>query len=125
MGVYIEIPSSNTLQLKTHESIFFAGQLIGVEGYVEAAASGGLAGINAAKALAGQPIETPPEATAHGALLNYITTSDSKYFQPINTNFGLFPPFPTKIRDKQEKRRQIQQRAEEEFNKWMTRSELS
>jgi len=115
----------NTLQLKSHEHTFFAGQLIGVEGYVEAAASGGLAGIHAAKTLASQPIVPPPETTAHGALLNYITTSDAKHFQPINTNFGLFPPFPIKIRDKQEKRKKIQQRAEEEFKKWMTRSGLS
>ncbi len=115
----------NTLQLKTHERTFFAGQLIGVEGYVEAAASGGLAGINAAKALAGQTIAIPPNTTAHGALLNYITTSDAKYFQPINTNFGLFPPLPVPIRDKQEKRKKIQQRAGEDFNGWMTQSGLS
>ena len=115
----------NTLQLKTHERTFFAGQLIGVEGYVEAAASGGLAGINAAKTLAGHTIVTPPDTTAHGALLNYITTSDAKYFQPINTNFGLFPPLSVPIRDKQEKRKKIQQRAGEEFNGWMTRSGLS
>ena len=116
---------TSTLQLKTQECTLFAGQLIGVEGYVEAAASGGLAGLNAAKALAGQPIVTPPETTAHGALLNYITTADAKHFQPINTNFGLFPPLSAPVRDKQEKRKKIQQRAEEEFQKWMTQSGLS
>ena len=115
----------DTLQLKTHAHTYFAGQLIGVEGYVEAAASGGLAGINAAKALTARPIITPPATTAHGALLQYITTTDPKYFQPINTNFGLFPPLPTTIRDKQEKRKNIQQRAEHEFQEWMMRSGLS
>ena len=115
----------DTLQLKTQDHTFFAGQLIGVEGYVEAAASGGLAGINAAKTLAGEPIVPPPETTAHGALLQYITTSEAKYFQPINTNFGLFPPLPSTIRDKQEKRKNIQRRAEQEFHEWMMRSGLS
>ena len=95
----------DTLQLKSQETTYLAGQLIGVEGYVEAAASGGLAGINAARKLQGLPISPPPGTTAHGALIQYITTSDSRYFQPINTNFGLFPPLPEKIRDKQEKRK--------------------
>ncbi|MCA9471236.1 MAG: methylenetetrahydrofolate--tRNA-(uracil(54)-C(5))-methyltransferase (FADH(2)-oxidizing) TrmFO [Nitrospirales bacterium] len=115
----------DTLQLKTHDQTFFAGQLIGVEGYVEAAASGGLAGINAAKTVAGKPIIPPPATTAHGALLQYITTTDSAHFQPINTNFGLFPPLTSTIRDKQKKRQNIQQRAEHEFQEWMRRSELS
>ena len=115
----------DTLQLKSQETTYLAGQLIGVEGYVEAAASGGLAGINAARKLQGLPISPPPGTTAHGALIQYITTSDSRYFQPINTNFGLFPPLPEKIRDKQEKRKSIQQRAANEFTGWMTQFELS
>ena len=116
---------TNTLQLRSQDTIFLAGQLVGVEGYVEAAASGGLAGINAARKLAGQPLSSPPPSSAHGALMNYITTSDPRYFQPINTNFGLFPPLPQRIRDKQEKRRQIQQRALDEFARWMTQYGLS
>ena len=115
----------DTLQLKSQETTYLAGQLIGVEGYVEAAASGGLAGINAARRLRGLPISPPPGTTAHGALMQYITTSDSRYFQPINTNFGLFPPLPEKIRDKQEKRKCIQQRAANEFTEWMTQFGLS
>ena len=115
----------DTLQLKSQETTYLAGQLIGVEGYVEAAASGGLAGINAARTLQGLPISPPPGTTAHGALIHYITTSDSRYFQPINTNFGLFPPLPEKIRDKQEKRKCIQQRAANEFTGWMKQFELS
>lgn len=116
---------TETLQLRSQETTFLAGQLIGVEGYVEAAASGGLTGIHAARRLAGLPLTTPPPTTAHGALIHYITTSDPRYFQPINTNFGLFPPFAQNVPDKQEKRRLIQQRALEEFRGWMTRFELS
>ena len=115
----------NTLQLKSQHTTYLAGQLIGVEGYVEAAASGGIAGIHAARTLLGHPIDPPPPTTAHGALLQYITTSDSRYFQPINTNFGLFPPLPENIRDKQEKRKRIQQRAANEFTGWMTQFGLS
>jgi methylenetetrahydrofolate--tRNA-(uracil-5-)-methyltransferase len=67
----------------------------------------------------------PPETTAHGALLKYITTSDSRHFQPMNTNYGLFPPLPTRIRDKQERQRRVGQRALEDFAAWMQRSGLS
>ena len=115
----------DTLQLKSQDTTYLAGQLIGVEGYVEAAASGGVAGINAARKLQGHSIKPPPPTTAHGALIQYITTSDSRYFQPINTNFGLFPPLPENIRDKQEKRKRIQQRAANEFTGWMKQYGLS
>ncbi len=110
----------NTLQLKMRDTMFLAGCLIGVEGYVESAATGGLAGINAARTLAGQPCVVPPSETAHGALIHYITTSDARYFQPVNTNFGLFPPLPQVVRDKAQKRHMIQQRALSEFDAWKT-----
>jgi methylenetetrahydrofolate--tRNA-(uracil-5-)-methyltransferase len=115
----------NTFQLKKQPRIFFAGQLVGVEGYVEAAASGGLAGINAARILSGRYPVIPPPSTAHGALLHYITTCEPKYFQPINSNFGLYPPLDMPIRDKQKKRRLIQERATTHFKSWMTQSGLS
>ncbi len=115
----------NTLQVKMRGTTFLAGCIIGVEGYVESAASGGLAGINAARALADLSLITPPPVTAHGALINYITTSEAKHFQPMNTNFGLFPPLPTKIRDKEQKRRMIHQRAMDEFYAWKTQFALS
>ena len=115
----------DTLQLKSAGRIFLAGQLVGVEGYTEAAATGGLAGINTARGLQGQALVVPPETTAHGALLKYITTSDSRHFQPMNTNYGLFPPLPTRIRDKQERQRRVGQRALEDFAAWMQRSGLS
>ncbi len=115
----------DTLQLKSAGRIFLAGQLVGVEGYTEAAATGGLAGINAVRGLQGQKLVVPPETTSHGALLKYITTSDSRHFQPMNTNYGLFPPLPTRIRDKQERQRRVGQRALEDFAAWMQRSGLS
>lgn len=114
-----------TLQLKARGTAFFAGQLVGVEGYTESAAMGGLAGINAARGLVGLPLVTPPPTTAHGSLITYITTSDPRHFQPINTNFGLFPPLPRRIREKDQKRRLIGLRALEDLEAWKTRSELS
>ncbi len=115
----------DTLQLKARGTAFFAGQIVGVEGYTESAAMGGLAGVNAARGLAGLPLVTPPPTTAYGSLITYITTSDPRHFQPINTNFGLFPPLPSRIRDKDEKRRLIGQRALEDLEAWKTRSGLS
>ncbi|MBM4121315.1 MAG: methylenetetrahydrofolate--tRNA-(uracil(54)-C(5))-methyltransferase (FADH(2)-oxidizing) TrmFO [Nitrospira sp.] len=115
----------DTLQLKVRGTAFFAGQLVGVEGYTESAAMGGLAGTNAARGLAGLPLLTPPPTTAHGSLINYITTTDPRHFQPINTNFGLFPPLPVTIKDKDQKRKRIGQRALEDLEAWKQRSGLS
>ncbi len=115
----------NTLQLKARGTAFFAGQLVGVEGYTESAAMGGLAGLNAARGLANLPLVTPPPTTAHGALLQYITTTEPAHFQPINTNFGLFPPLPGRVRDKEQKRARIAQRALEDFDEWKKTSGLS
>jgi methylenetetrahydrofolate--tRNA-(uracil-5-)-methyltransferase len=114
----------NTLQLKSRGTLFFAGQLVGVEGYTDSAAMGGLAGINATRALAGLPPVVPPKTTAHGCLLSYITTADPRHFQPMNTNFGLFPPLASPVRDKERKRQLISQRALEDHAAWMTQSGL-
>ena len=113
-----------TLQFKARGTLFFAGQLVGVEGYTESAAMGGLAGINAARALAGQPLVTPPPTTAHGCLVSHIALSDPRHFQPMNTNFGLFPPLPSPAKDKEKKRQFIAQRALEDFETWKTQSGL-
>lgn len=115
----------STLQFKARGTLFFAGQLVGVEGYTDSAAMGGLAGINAARGLQGAPLVMPPPTTAHGCLASYITTADGTRFQPMNSNFGLFPPLPSPPRDKEQKRRLISQRALEDFAGWMTRSGLS
>lgn len=115
----------NTLQFKSRGTLFFAGQLVGVEGYTESAAMGGFAGINAARALAGLPLVTPPATTAHGCLVGHVASSDPKHFQPMNTNYGLFPPLAQPTRDKEKKRQLIAQRAREDFERWITQSALS
>lgn len=100
-----------TLQLMENQNIFFAGQITGVEGYLESAACGLVAGINAAKVANNiEPLVFPQE-TAHGALCHYITHADHKHFQPMNINFGLLPPLEHKVRDKKLKNAQIAQRA--------------
>lgn len=100
-----------TLQMKEQPNIVFAGQITGVEGYVESAASGLIAGINAGRLAQGLEPRVFPEETAHGALCRYITQADSSNFQPMNINFGLMPPLGHKIRDKKLKNRTIADRA--------------
>ncbi|TKI54949.1 FADH(2)-oxidizing methylenetetrahydrofolate--tRNA-(uracil(54)-C(5))-methyltransferase TrmFO [Brevibacillus antibioticus] len=100
-----------TYQYKDRETLFFAGQMTGVEGYVESAASGLLAGINAARFAKGEElIELPPE-TIMGSMARYITTADPKHFQPMNANFGLVPEWPERIRDKRLKNEKLAERA--------------
>ncbi|MFP3442191.1 FAD-dependent oxidoreductase, partial [Pantoea sp. SIMBA_133] len=81
-----------TYQYKERENLFFAGQMTGVEGYVESAASGLIAGFNAARLMNDEEPLVFPEETALGSLANYITTANPDNFQPMNANFGLFPP---------------------------------
>jgi methylenetetrahydrofolate--tRNA-(uracil-5-)-methyltransferase len=88
----------NTLQLRSHPCLFFAGQISGVEGYVESTAMGLLAGLNAARFVAGGEMLPPPPETAFGALIGHITNGNRKTFQPMNVTFGLFPPLPGRIR---------------------------
>ncbi|WP_394583648.1 FADH(2)-oxidizing methylenetetrahydrofolate--tRNA-(uracil(54)-C(5))-methyltransferase TrmFO [Cytobacillus firmus] len=100
-----------TYQFKNRDDLLFAGQMTGVEGYVESAASGLVAGINAARLVAGEdPIEFPHE-TAIGSMARYITTANPKSFQPMNANFGLFPDLPEKIRGKKERNERHAERA--------------
>lgn len=80
-----------TYQARTRDTLFFAGQMTGVEGYVESAASGLLAGINAAKLIQGEELVVLPRETMLGSMAHYITTTDGKHFQPMNANFGLVP----------------------------------
>lgn len=99
-----------TMQLKEAPKIFFAGQITGVEGYVESAAAGLMAGLNAARLVEGVEPLTFPIETCHGALAHYITTADEKYFQPMNINFGLLPPFEFKVK-KRDKKSKLVERA--------------
>jgi methylenetetrahydrofolate--tRNA-(uracil-5-)-methyltransferase len=89
-----------TLQLRGRDDLFLAGQMIGVEGYVESAAMGLLAAINAARLLARAPLVVPPSETALGSLLAYITDPARRDFQPMNANFGLMQPIGARGRDK-------------------------
>lgn len=116
---------TQTLQLKARGMTFFAGQLVGVEGYTESAAMGGLAGINAMRGLAELPLITPPLTSAHGSLIHYLITCDPNHFQPMNTNYGIFPPLPQHVRDKEAKRRLIGERAVKDFEEWKMQSGLS
>ncbi|WP_417909902.1 methylenetetrahydrofolate--tRNA-(uracil(54)-C(5))-methyltransferase (FADH(2)-oxidizing) TrmFO [Candidatus Electronema sp. PJ] len=87
-----------SLQMKKQPGLFLAGQLSGVEGYVESAAMGLLAGINAARWLSGKEMAVPPVGTALGALIRHLTESDPQHFQPSNVNFGLFPSLTQRLR---------------------------
>ena len=100
----------STLQLKDNPMVFFAGQIVGVEGYVESAAMGLVAGINAANLVVGREIKTPCKQTSIGSLLKYITDQSLKEFQPMNINFGLYPDVEIKC-TKSEKRGYIADRA--------------
>ncbi len=91
----------STYQLKTNHQLFFAGQMTGVEGYVESAGSGLIAGINAAKLALGEELLVFPEETALGSMARYITEADPRNFQPMNVNFGLFPALTKRYKTKE------------------------
>ncbi len=106
------------LRLRGKENIYFAGQLTGVEGYVESAAMGLWAGLSVHGSLSGRAVPEPPETTAHGALLNYITGANHKTFQPMNVNFGIFPTLTGKV-PKKERGRHYAARALTDLDKWL------
>ncbi|MBN2398687.1 MAG: methylenetetrahydrofolate--tRNA-(uracil(54)-C(5))-methyltransferase (FADH(2)-oxidizing) TrmFO [Deltaproteobacteria bacterium] len=107
-----------TLQLRSADNIFFAGQITGVEGYVESAAMGLMAGINTCRRIAGGDMTPPPETTALGALLHHITNADYKTFQPMNVNFGLFAPLEGRT-PKKERGRRYAERSLGALKEWM------
>ena len=125
-NTYINSPTllTATLQMKGHPAVLFAGQICGVEGYVESIATGMLAGIFAAQLAAGETPKVPPRASALGSLLNYITQADPKKFQPANITFDLLPPLDRKIRDRQQRRRLQCELALAELDDWLKNSEL-
>jgi methylenetetrahydrofolate--tRNA-(uracil-5-)-methyltransferase len=100
-----------TYQVKTNDQLFFAGQMTGVEGYVESAGSGLLAGINAAKLALGEELLIFPEETALGSMARYITEADPRNFQPMNVNFGLFPDLPRRYKLKEKRGEKQAERA--------------
>jgi len=120
-NTYINGPEllRDTLQMKQHANIFFAGQICGVEGYVESIATGLLAGIQAARLAAGETPVGPPRACAFGSLLNYVTQADPKRFQPANITFDLLPALETRVRDRKERHQRQCEIALVAFEEWM------
>jgi methylenetetrahydrofolate--tRNA-(uracil-5-)-methyltransferase len=122
-NTYINAPTllTPTLQMKDHPQILFAGQICGVEGYVESIATGLMAGVNAAAlAMDGEPI-LPPRASAFGSLIHYVTQADPKNFQPANITFDLLPALQSRVRDRKERHRQQCEAALNDFQGWWER----
>ncbi|MFL6467010.1 MAG: methylenetetrahydrofolate--tRNA-(uracil(54)-C(5))-methyltransferase (FADH(2)-oxidizing) TrmFO [Pyrinomonadaceae bacterium] len=97
---------NETLATRTNPRLFFAGQITGVEGYVESVATGWLAGINAVHVLREQPLITAPQTSAIGALCRYVSNVETKNFQPVNITFGLLEPLPVELRKKHRNKRE-------------------
>ena len=119
-NTYINSPVllAPTFQYLKRDDLFFAGQLTGVEGYVESAASGLMAGFNAARLVLGfEPVMFPRE-TAHGSLAHYITSADPAHFQPMNITIGLLPSWEEQIKDRKKRNRLIADRALSCLNEW-------
>jgi methylenetetrahydrofolate--tRNA-(uracil-5-)-methyltransferase len=113
-----------TLQWREQARLFFAGQITGVEGYIESAATGLLAGVNAARLLADQQPVVPPPTTALGALLCYISDAERKRFQPMNVNFGLIPPLAEPLRGKA-KKETMARRALADMDGWICENQAA
>jgi methylenetetrahydrofolate--tRNA-(uracil-5-)-methyltransferase len=107
-----------SLELKGRPGLFFAGQITGVEGYVESAACGFLAGIFAACRVQGRPLPFPPATTALGALLTHLGSAAPENFQPMNVNYGLFPPLEGRQRKRSDRRLALAERALAELTPW-------
>ncbi|HSG09813.1 MAG TPA: methylenetetrahydrofolate--tRNA-(uracil(54)-C(5))-methyltransferase (FADH(2)-oxidizing) TrmFO [Longimicrobiales bacterium] len=124
---YLNFPKCLTPHgsLLARPEAIFAGQLTGVEGYTESAASGILAGINLARILAGQGPEVPPATTMLGALYRYLRETDAERFQPMNSNWGLVDPLAKTVRDKKARREALAARAQADFEAWMTSASIA
>ncbi|MGB6383861.1 MAG: methylenetetrahydrofolate--tRNA-(uracil(54)-C(5))-methyltransferase (FADH(2)-oxidizing) TrmFO [Terriglobales bacterium] len=125
-NTYINSPSllNPTLQMKSHPHVLFAGQICGVEGYVESIATGLMAGMNAAAlAMDSEPVP-PPRASAFGSLIHYITQAESKNFQPANITFDLLLALDREVRDRKERHRLQCELALREFENWLQRNAM-
>ena len=117
-----------TWQMKSRDDLFFAGQISGVEGYVESAASGLIAGLNAAAVARGEAARVPPRETAIGALAHYVSHADPRHYQPTNITFGIMPPLPANQEAaggrsrKADRKAATSERALRVLGEWMTPS---
>ncbi len=118
-NIYINSPQvlKATLQLRKNPHILMAGQIVGVEGYLESTAMGVMAGINAFRLIIGEPPLIPPRESGIGSLIAYITNKNIHKFQPMNINFGIFPA--VKAKSRKERRKKIIQKARETFIMWV------
>jgi len=119
-NTYINAPRilRETWQVRGRDDLFFAGQISGVEGYVESAASGLMAGLNAARLAQGREPLAPPRTTAHGALAYYVSHADPAHYQPTNITFGIIAPLAQRIRRKADRNLAISRRALEDLERW-------
>ena len=124
-NTYLNSPQllDNHFRLRSNKRFYFAGQMTGIEGYVESAASGLMAGLHVARELKELPEVNFPAETAHGSLANYISNPAIENFQPMNINFGLVPPLSVRIRKKKEKNAQIAARALEQLDAFLAKLE--
>ena len=122
-NTYINAPTllRETLQMKAHPRVFFAGQICGVEGYVESIATGLMAGVFAAAHASGSDPIPAPRESAFGSLAHYVTHADPTHFQPANITFDLLPPLEKKIRDRKERHRLQCELALRQFDHWLMR----
>jgi methylenetetrahydrofolate--tRNA-(uracil-5-)-methyltransferase len=120
-NTYLNAPTllRETLQMKAHPRVLFAGQICGVEGYVESIAMGLLAGLTAAAIVAGADPVPPPRASAFGSLTHYLAHAEAKHFQPANITFDLLPPLEKKVRDRALRHRMQCELALRDFEAWL------
>src|SRR5262249_15619341 len=112
-----------TWQVRSRPSLFFAGQMSGVEGYVESAASGLLAGVNAAALAIGDAVTAAPRTTAIGALAYYVSHANPAHYEPSNVTFGIMPPLEEAPKGKRLRNEALSARALADLETWMARSE--
>lgn len=125
-NTYMNSPKllNKDFSLRKEPRFYFAGQMTGVEGYVESAASGLMAGLACARKILGQELAEFPAETAHGSLANYVSNPEVEHFQPMNINFGLIPPLAVRIRKKKEKNPLIAARALEKLAEFIENCQI-
>ena len=126
-NTFINAPAclNQFLQFKDKPKLLFAGQITGVEGYVESAASGFLAGLISVALCNGTVFLPPPSTTALGALLNYPATASAENYQPMNITYGLFPPLEQRIRKRRDRRQAFADRALQDLQSWLSRTAIA